>query len=73
MNVSLDANSMGERIVLAIAVLSICAEMLSDNSCNPVASPVLVEECEALCDRQGLAVKRWESYARECAAEVKDG
>lgn len=34
MNVSLDGNSMGERIVLAIAVLSICAEMLSDNSCN---------------------------------------
>jgi hypothetical protein len=67
-NLNLDANTLGGRIVMALAVMALCAEMLSDNSCHP-ATPIEPAACEAMCERQGAAVKRWESYACECVGE----
>lgn len=69
MNLSLNANSVGERVVVGLAILAMCWEVIHDNGCGEVvAEPIDVETCEAMCWGQDLAVKRWESYACECAA-----
>jgi hypothetical protein len=75
MNINLNANSVGERIVLAIAVMAMCWEIVSDNTvgCHraPVAEPITVDACAGLCWHQDRLVKRWESYACECGDLVE--
>ena len=68
MAISITATSPGERLVVALAILGLVGEMLSDNGCTD-APAVEASECVELCYPRD--VKRWESYACEC--EVGDG
>lgn len=67
MNLNLTANSIGERIVVALAVLGLVAEMLSDNGCTDGAQPMKVEVCQELCWSQDQPVKKVEAWTCECA------
>lgn len=68
MNLNLNGNSVGERIVIGLAVIALCAEMLSDNgACTPrpvVAEPMTHELCLAVC--WPSEIRRLESYACTC-------
>ena len=66
MNLILTANSLGERIVISLAVLGLLVEMLSDNvQCSPQPEPMTIEACVDLCEPR--PVKRVEGWACECA------
>jgi len=67
-NLSLSASSVGERIVVAMAVLGLIAELLSDNW-KIEAEPIDPWACVVICEHQGTEVKRIESYACECAVD----
>ncbi len=64
MNLSVSAGSIGERIVLAVVVLGLVAEMLSDNWNVP--TPVTLQQCQEVCWAQETLVRRVEGYACEC-------
>lgn len=68
MGLSLNANSVGERIVVALAVVALIAEMLSDNPCvaPPRAEPIAAEDCASACFPK--PIRRWEAWACECEA-----
>lgn len=71
-NINIDANSLGARITIALVVLGLVAEVLSDNvqGCNQT-TPMTVEICVDLCASQGDEVKRVEGWACECRAPVE--
>ena len=62
----------GERITIALVVLTLCVEVLSDNACNaPQAEPISAAACQEICwdyETCKPAVKRWEAFACECVA-----
>ena len=68
LNLNLGGDSVGERIVLGLAVIALCAEMLSNNgACTPnptYAEPMTHEECFAICYPR--YIRRIESFACEC-------
>ena len=69
MNLNINAGSIGERIVMCLAILGLVVEMLSDNKCNapqPPAEPMTIEDCAQLCWTQGDTVHRIEGFACEC-------
>ena len=68
MNVNLDAGSIGERVVIGLAILAMCAEMLSDNGCGIPPQPMAIADCVAVCDGRGI--RRVESYACECEPAI---
>lgn len=69
MAININATSPGERIVVALAILGLVAEMLSDNSCAPQAQPIDPDVCVEMCDP--YPIKRLEAFACECAIDVK--
>lgn len=64
---TINADSPGERIVVALAVLSLCAEILADNECSTMPDPVTHAQCIELCNP--YPVRRAETYACECATD----
>lgn len=68
LNLNLNGSSVGERIVIGLAVIALCAEMLSDNgACTPSpprAELMTHEQCLAVC--YPSPIRRIESYACTC-------
>ncbi len=66
MNINLDANSLGGRIVGALVVLSLCLQVVGDEiGCRPRPEPMTIETCQSVCgDRD---IKRLEGWVCECA------
>ncbi len=65
MSIEIIAHSPGERMIVALAVLSLCAELLSDDVCRPTPPTVAIEACVDLCDP--LHVDSWGPTVCVCA------
>lgn len=73
MSISINADSPGERIVVALAILTLCGELWADNgACSPTPAPMTVSACVELCESQDTTVRRVEDYACECQPAVTD-
>lgn len=48
MSIQINADSIGERVVVALAVLGLIVEVVADPNCNPRPA-VTVEQCQDLC------------------------
>lgn len=61
--------SAGERITIALVILTLCVEVLSDNGCRPPNAPVMtLDECRETCGEVDTPkIRRLERYACECA------
>ncbi len=70
-NVNIDANSVGARITIALVVLGLVLEVLSDNmlGCNQSA-PIKQGDCVMLCASQNDLVERYEPWACVCRAVI---
>ncbi len=66
MNINLTANSVAERVVVAVAVLGMVLQLVGDEiGCRPKAQPMSLETCLVVCgDRD---IKRLEGWVCECA------
>ena len=65
MNINLDANTPGERIVLAVVLLGLLADLMDiEWTKAPQAEPMTIEQCAWLCGERD--VKRVEAFACEC-------
>ncbi len=67
LGVNLSGDSLGERIVMGLAILALCVEMLSDNgACGATthAEPMTHELCLEVCG--DVKIKRLEGFACEC-------
>lgn len=66
MGINLNANSPGERFTMALMIVALLIEMLSNNSCNPAprAEPITHADCAYACSPR--PIHRWESWACEC-------
>jgi hypothetical protein len=67
MGVNISAGSIGERIVLAIVVLGMVAELLSDNWEHRPA--MTIDECAQLCWSQDTPVHKVEAFACICLTQ----
>lgn len=67
MPLTIQANTPGERMVMALCVLTLCAEILSDNSCDPKPVHMEYEHCWAMCEPHGI--KRMDSWSCECRGD----
>lgn len=64
--------SAGERITIAMVLLTLCVEVLSDNGCQAeTATPMTHHACASACFPR--PIRKWESYACECEPEVPGG
>jgi hypothetical protein len=71
-NLNIDANSLGARITIALVVLGLMVEVLSDNfDWKPQAEPMAISDCIDLCWGQGQDVERVEAWACQCRASVQ--
>lgn len=71
LNVGINGDSPGDRIMIALAVVCLCVEMLSDNRCAPLVSPAMtIEACADLCYGQDSDVRRVDATSCECASEL---
>lgn len=61
-------SSAGERVTIALVILTLCVEVLSDNGCNPQpTAPITLEECREACGEVDVPrIRRLERYACEC-------
>lgn len=66
-NINLDANTLGARITIAIVILGLVLEVLSDNfTWQSQGIPMTIEACSNLCASQNEPVARVEAWACEC-------
>ena len=64
LNLNLGGDSIAERVVIALTVLALCAEMLSNNgACSTEATPMTHEFCLEVCG--DAPIRRLEAYACE--------
>jgi hypothetical protein len=66
MSISINANSPGERLVVALAILTLCVELLADNGHCARTETMSDERCVQLC--QPEAVRRIDAFSCECEA-----
>ena len=60
----------GERITIALVVLTLCAEVLSDNACRPTPVPTItLAECRETCGEgpDERRIRRYERFVCECS------
>lgn len=70
MGINIDAGSVGERIVIGLAVLGLVLEMLSDN-CHPMPEPISIETCRhEICEP--YPISSYDRFSCECAVVEGD-
>lgn len=63
--ISINSDSIGGRIVVGLAILTLCVEMLTDDGCMDRRAPIMdLGVCEDFCIETG--VRRVDGYACEC-------
>ena len=65
MNVNLTAKSVGERVVLAVAVMGLVLQMVGDEiGCTPKPEPMTIEKCHQVCGE--YLIERMDGWTCAC-------